>query len=417
MAILSREALEALSKDELIARAEALGIDGARKFTRVELVDEIARAAGVTDRGLLGRARDLLRGVVERGLARVPQPPSSQVPPASSASTEPPEPPVPTVTLAEIYVAQGHLARARAILRELLRNEPGDAAAQALLDRLDKRDVRPSEALHEGELPEPMPEIQVAPEPGALPDDPYAAIGIEREAFVEPVEEQRVDVPPMLDDRPFPTRYDVDECVAMAVDPTTIYVYWELRRSTVDRAIRVLRRSSVAEPRAVLRILVVVPDPSGPRASMRDIGVPDVEYGEWFVRELPAGSIVRAAVGLAAGDRFLPLAHTHDVEAPPAQPSVAIAQDVVTWREDPQGPTPEPPPVEPLRPLSSPLPPDLGTLGLPPLPPPPPDPEPGRGLSSAELARRARIERARGGPSEMPPDAPVRPGSSSWISG
>lgn len=433
---MSREALEGLSKDELVTRAEALGIDGARKFTRVELVDEITRAVGVFDRGLLGRARDLLRGVVERGLARAPQgvvDAAAAEPAAKPVLDTTPEPPVPTVTLAEIYIAQGHLARARAILREVLRHDEQDAAARALLDRLEKRDVAPTEALHAGEQPEVLPEPQVAPEPGTLPDDPYAAIGLEREAFVEPPAEPRVDVPPMLDDKPFPTRYDVDECVAMAVDPTTIYVYWELRRSSVERARRVLRRSSPAtEPKSVLRILVVEPDPRGPRASMRDFEVIDIEYGDWFVRDLPAGSIVRAAVGLSAGERFLPLAHTHDVEAPPAKPSEAIAQDVVTWREDPSKPAeagvPARPPVS--RPLSRLLGPDVGTLGLPPLPPPPEDTHVGRGMSSAELARRARIERARtaakASAATRPPVAPlgpgasdslVRPGSASWASG
>lgn len=445
---IAREALEGLTKDELVTRAEALGIDGARKFTRVELVDEITRAVGVVDRGLLGRARDLLRGVVERGLARAPNGATGEgASSESSASESPapkpvldatPEPPVPTVTLAEIYVAQGHLARARAIVREVLRNDEHDAVARALLDRLEKRDVAPAEALHAGELLEVLPEPQVAPEPGALPDDPYAAIGLEREAFVEPPAEPRVDVPPMLDDRPFPTRYDVDECVAMAVDPTTIYVYWELRRSTVERARRVLARSSKtaapAEPKSVLRILVVEPDPRGPRSSTADFEVIDVEYGEWFVRDLPAGSIVRAAVGLAVGDRFLPLAHTHDVEAPPSKPSEAIAHDVITWREDPSSPSePRLRAAAPPRfaPLSRPLAPEVGTLGLPPIPPPPEDTHVGRGLSSAELARRARIERARaaahqaakGSPATRAPVAPgasdtlARPSSASWSSG
>src|ERR1019366_5562545 len=38
----------------------------------------------------------------------------------------------------------------------------------------------------------------------------------------------------MLDDAPLPTRYDVDECVAIPVDPRTLYVYWEVRERTLD---------------------------------------------------------------------------------------------------------------------------------------------------------------------------------------
>ncbi|MBI2392116.1 MAG: DUF4912 domain-containing protein [Deltaproteobacteria bacterium] len=444
---ISREALETLSKDELVTRAEALGIDGARKFTRVELVDEITRAVGVPDRGLLGRARDLLRGVVERGLARGGAP--APVIPRDDGELAPPapvdpaiEPPVATVTLAEIYLAQGHLARARAILREVLRHEPNDESARVLLDRLDRRAVSPRDALHEGERPEAsvpgvmpgaMSEPRVPPEPGALPDDPYAAIGLEPEAFVEPEQQRFVAVPPMLDDVALPARYDVDECVAMAVDPTTIYVYWEARRSTVERARRVLGRSSALAPVGALRVLVVEPDTRGPRVSTRDFEVIDVEYGEWFVRELPAGSIVRAAIGLRVGDRFVPLAHTHDIEAPPATPSHAIAHEVVFWREDPSSAEPvSPAPAHPVARAATPLARDAGTLGLPPLPLPPGEDEAeGRGLSSAELARRQRVERARAaaraaGPA---PDAPealprpgaseglIRPGSASWLHG
>src|SRR5690348_12331876 len=62
--------LDELSKKDLVARAEALGIDGAAKFTKIELVDEVRRAAGQHDRGFLGKARDLLKGVVEKGISK-----------------------------------------------------------------------------------------------------------------------------------------------------------------------------------------------------------------------------------------------------------------------------------------------------------------------------------------------------------
>ena len=459
---MSREALEASSKDDLVARAEALGIDGARKFTRAELVDEIVRALGGGDRGLFGRARDLLREVVERGLTRAQEParasrpgrsgidtqaslvgaaPADRGPSVSGSSSdgsvgegstaeapsersEPatapvgPEAPVPTVTLAEIYLAQGHTARAIAMLREVVRLDAGDAVARALLDRLEPRTGRAP--AHPADRVEPE-----GVEASTL--DPYAAIGLEPEAFVEPVEPPAPVVPPMLDDRPLPARYGVDECVAMAVDPTTVYAYWELRRATVERARRVLARAGGDEPRSVLRVLVVEPDLAGPRSSTRDFSIDDVEFGEWFVRDLPSGSIVRVAVGVAAGARFLPLAHTHDVEAPPSEPSAAIVQEVVTWREEPaetpsavepetlDAPTLRPSMVPTVRPLASPLPRDLGTFGLPPMPPSP-DPGPagmGRGLSSGELSspKRARLERAR-----EAVRAGAGPTSASWVS-
>lgn len=418
-----RDALDGLSKDELVSRAEALGIDGARKFTKVELVDEITRASGSTDRGLLGRARDLLRGVVEKGLARSSPPPklngdhtAERVESGSSGSSveagrpsTTPEPPVPTVTLAEIYVGQGHVARAKAIAREVLRNDEGDAAARALLEKLESEADTATRA---------RPAMKL--EKGVLPDDPYARVGIEAEAFVEPSAVPHRVVPSMLDDAPFPARYDVDECVAMAADPTTVYVYWESRPTTVERARRVLARANEASSKSILRVLVVEPLERGPRVSTRDFDIIDVELGEWFVRDLPAGAIVRAAIGLKSGERFLPVAHTGDVEAPVNKPSEAVAHELVVWTEgETRARTTR---RSSLPPIAR----DAGTLGLPALPEPPEDEiTAGRGLSSAELARRARIVRARRegrpeGPAHEGPglgasDLLAKPGSASWL--
>jgi hypothetical protein len=62
----SRNDLESLDRESLIARAETAGVNRARVLTRPELVDEILvrqnRDPETTRRmrGLLGRARDLL---------------------------------------------------------------------------------------------------------------------------------------------------------------------------------------------------------------------------------------------------------------------------------------------------------------------------------------------------------------------
>lgn len=428
----AREALEALSKDELVARAEALGIDGARKFTKLELVDEITRLVGVEERGLLGRARDLLRDVVGRGLARSSGDPTSEpkiaaAPIAASAtfgvasapvvsagpSARAPEPPVPTVTLAEIYLAQGHVVRARAILRELLRRDPTDEHAREMLARLDPQPsgdpaADPQTAtmpVDESDDPiavptaprvptRPAPPHGAAPATDALfPDDPYAAIGLEPEAFVEPSADDPPQVPAMLDDAPFPARYDVDECVALAVDPATVYVYWESRRDTIDRARRALARASSDPAGSTLRVLVVEPTDLGPRVSTRDFELLDLEYGEYFVRDLPGGAIVRAAIGLRAGARFLPVAHTLEIEAPAATTSRAVARELVEWSEAGTRP------IEGTTAASSaPLEREAGLFGLPPVPPSPGEDEIDQsdwiGLSSAELVRR-RVSRAR----------------------
>ena len=115
---MNRADLERLGRDDLITRAETAGVTRARILTRPELVDELLLRSSVDhatkqrSRGFFGRARDLLASVVEQGLnlpdaaqkirALGAPPPSRATGPAA----------LPTVTLAEIYVAQGHRGRA-----------------------------------------------------------------------------------------------------------------------------------------------------------------------------------------------------------------------------------------------------------------------------------------------------------------
>lgn len=134
-------ALDSMSRDELVARARALGATRPEVMTRVELRDEIIRlsepdaAAQRRSRGWLGVARDLVASVVESGL-------NLREAAAAIRGDHRPEqewigpPPVATVTLAEIYVAQGHPDRALAILDEVLAREPDHPAANQLRDRL-----------------------------------------------------------------------------------------------------------------------------------------------------------------------------------------------------------------------------------------------------------------------------------------
>ncbi len=71
---MQRHDLEKLSREELIAHAERLGIPRPRVLTAPELCDEIISrtqpnpARRVKERGWLGKARDLLARVVEQGL-------------------------------------------------------------------------------------------------------------------------------------------------------------------------------------------------------------------------------------------------------------------------------------------------------------------------------------------------------------
>lgn len=69
-----RQNLEGLNREQLIAEAERLGVPRPRVLTQPELYDEIISRSTKNERerararGWLGRARDLLAKVVEKGL-------------------------------------------------------------------------------------------------------------------------------------------------------------------------------------------------------------------------------------------------------------------------------------------------------------------------------------------------------------
>jgi hypothetical protein len=309
----SRADLERLDRDALIALAEKAGVTRARILTRPELVDELLlRSAGDDStrrraRGLFGVARDLIARVVERGLhlpdaaerirtIDIPTPPRRSAPAA-----------LPTVTLAEIYAAQGHKERAIETLESVLLREPDHAAAQALITQL-----------RDGSFPVPQPRLPPEPDDSIAPAGSSASETATSDA-----------APPepfgMLDDTPLPTRYDVDECVAIPVDPTSLYVYWEARASTIEPL-----RKAHPEGGLVLRIVVVAPTWDGPQTRTRDHGI-DASLGDFFVRELPPGCVVRAAVGWKSGEAFESISHSPALETPADSPSPLVADVLVRW--------------------------------------------------------------------------------------
>jgi|HubBroStandDraft_4_1064222.scaffolds.fasta_scaffold136627_2 hypothetical protein len=324
---MNRADLERLGRDDLITRAETAGVTRARILTRPELVDELLlrstadRATKQRSRGFFGRARDLLASVVEQGLNL---PDAAQKiraiggpPPARSTAPAA----LPTVTLAEIYVAQGHRSRAVETLDGVLSMEPEHAAARALREQL-RDDAFP--------VPSPRlpPEDEGEPESvesGEL-DGPFA-VSTPRP---DRIRAETTPPPPsepdhMLDDSPLPPRYDVDECVAIPVDPTTMYVYWEVRDRTIDYVRAARPGGTIA-----LRVVVVVPTWDGPRSDVRTHDV-HATLGEYFLRDLPAGSVVRVAIGYRVGDAFVAITHSPALETPPGGPSAMVADALLRW--------------------------------------------------------------------------------------
>ena len=169
---MDRGELEDLDRESLVVRAQAAGIRRARILTRPELIDELLRLDPNADaaqlkksRGFFGRARDLVARVVERGLHlpdaadRIRTMALGTVPTSSVPRTEPQA--MPTVTLAEIYAAQGHRQRAIDTLRRVLEREPEHTAARTLLARLeDEAYVAPQPRLPAE--PELEPELEAS---------------------------------------------------------------------------------------------------------------------------------------------------------------------------------------------------------------------------------------------------------------
>ncbi|HEY8088837.1 MAG TPA: DUF4912 domain-containing protein [Polyangiaceae bacterium] len=318
---MNRADLERLDRDALIARAEAAGVTRARILTRPELVDELLirstvdPAAKKKARGFFGVARDLLASVVERGLNLPDAADRIRTLGAPLPSRRSAPAALPTVTLAEIYAAQGHRERAVETLQSVLAREPDHAAARTLLAQLrDQTYPLP---------PPPLPPEEEEERAPAASDSEDTTTTGGSPGSPEPMH--------MLDDAPLPGRYDVDECVAIPVDPRTLYVYWEVRESTLDGV-----RSASPHGAIMLRVVVVVPTWDGPRSTIRDHEVSST-LGDFFVRDLPPGCVVRAAVGWKSGDAFHSLAHSPALETPPGSPSPLVADVLVRWT--PQGAT------------------------------------------------------------------------------
>lgn len=324
---MERAELERLDRDTLISRAEELGVVRANVLTRPELIDELlVRSAPKKDdpqlaraRGLFGRARDLLARVVEKGLhlpdaAERIRSANLGGPRNGGAGSRRAPAALPTVTLAEIYATQGHKSKAVDTLKRVLESEPDHAAARALLAQIEEAEIpspaMPPEADDEGAA---AADGEGAPPAGSGSDGGGGGQRPPAEPFG------------MLDDAPLPPKYDVDECVAIPVDPRTMFVYWEVRDDTFAHL-----KKTRAGGHISLRVLVIEPTWDGPKTTVRDHDV-WAQIGEFFVRDLPLGSVVRTGLGWRDGEAFVPVAHSPALEVPPGVPSPVVAELLVKW--------------------------------------------------------------------------------------
>ncbi len=305
-----KRSLDQESREALIARAKKAGVAHAERMTRVELVDELAKRAHEGDaakrreaRGLLGRARDLVASLLEKGL-NLPEA-AARLRHLAVPELPPTPPPVATVTLAEIFAAQGHVERAVTVLEEVLGQEPEHTHAALLLDKLTARlaadrpvEVRfgPTEAPKDGasEIAQALWPVRPEVVAEAAPAPPGGG----------PI--------PMLDDVPLPERYGVDEVVILPVDPTTALLYWEIASGR----------------EAILRVIARV----GGEVTVREV-LPIASIGETYVYGLPAGAMLMAEIVFHRGGEVLVRSASNVVHVPWDAPSARVASDVVVWGE------------------------------------------------------------------------------------
>lgn len=338
--------IDSLSRSELVEKARALGVERPERMTRVELRDEMIRrtvAEGdqAEARGLFGVARSMLASVVESGLkfpdaAKVIRGDSSiQVPAANQT-------PVATVTLAEIYAAQGHHARALRMLEEVLREEPEHHEALRVRRELIGHDAPLSRA--PDSAPSPMRSslsgASTQESNLATPSDPPATpeyvpggfldtTGEEIQTGKPPVVEAAVEPAASLDAPELPSLVDdalaADDAPAAVADSvqgesqialapylvidqesSSLSLYWELPPSALAHCGVDLNDGGPA-----IRLVAFTPSGISPVRSERTLNIEaapgELGTGTRFLPEFGKPAVVRAALGWQSSDGFLPL--------------------------------------------------------------------------------------------------------------
>jgi Tetratricopeptide repeat len=314
--------LDTLSREDLILRARARGVERPEQMTRVELRDEIVRRSEPDlerqrrSRGWLGVARDLLASVVESGL-NLPDAAAAIRGDGKGEQEFQGPPPVATVTLAEIYAAQGHYEQALRMLDEVIEREPEHATARSLRERIaEERDLGPGRRRKVVETkaetivtPQPPP-VAVASEPPpqtapvpTVPDPPRPT------PVSAPAAAAPVPLPVPVPDAPAPipatAREPAPEPAAPEPAPARSQPALVVLQ-TSDRAFVYWRLPAVS-PSLLLRSVTVRPEHQGASVEECDYPLPLATGGFWLSRLAP-GSEVRAAVGELSPHGFTPLA-------------------------------------------------------------------------------------------------------------
>ncbi len=318
----------AIPRHELIATALELGIERPETLTQQQLVERIQRASenpgrpdpGSEGSGWLSVARHLVARVVEQGLN---MPEAAKLIGGSKSSAQQ-RAPLPTVTLAQIYISQGHLGRARSTLRAVLDREPENPKARALLERLKRQETDatlppPSSALQRDEpstaepstaepstaepsTAEPAPQDEPSPSQAA-PEGQSDRLASEPAAVAEAPQER---------EQSKAVAIERDALVLVRAEQQA-HLYWEL-------SARSARRLQDQPFRAVIRTY----QPAEYGAEMTEAVVDITEPSGLHSFACPAQQVVRAVLGVLGSE---PNADPPDLEPLAVASSRCIAED------------------------------------------------------------------------------------------
>ena len=355
--LVARVVERGLHLPDAASKIRSIHLDALKKPTPPAVLPTVTLAQIYASQGHTSRAVDTLKRVLEaepdhgdaRDLLRRLED-SSYVPPKEALPPEPDDLAAkdPADEEKADLAAQETAHVPAAVPTATLASEPESPAVDRPVpdqDEEDEEDVAPTLARRGPDLPsweldtddDVGPTVAMRdPSPARDPASPVVAgYGDEQdEDDAAPTVAMRnvVPTPAMLDDAPLPPKYDVDECVAIPVDPETLFVYWEVR----DRLLAKVREGR-GEGILALRALVVEPGWHGPRTSVRDHDV-HASLGEFFLRGLPAAAVVRVAIGYRTPSAFVPIAHSPLLALPRKDPVSTVAHTLLRWT--PAGTTP-----------------------------------------------------------------------------
>jgi hypothetical protein len=333
--------LERLNRDELIAKARQLGAKRAELLTRPELRDEIIRLSADSEeegrraRGWFGVARDLVASVVGQGLNL---PDTADLIRGVHVFSPKAAAPVATVTLAEIYAAQGHVTKALDLLDEVLVKEPDhEAARQArerwaqiavqgsvqipVQDSAEEASVLVDVSVAENRSFAGAAESEAAAQNDTISSEDFALRVATEPRVVEPIAaretsctelqataasgatELRGSGPAVVSPLP-PTRRErtEDRLVVLRNEDASLLCDWELTPKTLDRL-----RAEAPTGVLTLRIIEVTASWDGPVTQQNDLELHET-LGRCSATPLGAGNEVRVVLGWRTEQRFVVVA-------------------------------------------------------------------------------------------------------------